>query len=154
MLLTKTSLSAAIFSFALFAQTPGNNSVNEPENVIVDSRGLSIDLKWTTNKNDASALTDVDLDLDVLVSGVEIRSSYNKSDFEHLDLTSPLADGTYVIQISPFEIYKKGSYTVSITGATSGKNFDASGEIKKGIQNSFNVLKVVKSGDQFIITQI
>jgi hypothetical protein len=49
-------------------QTTGNNSPKEPANVIIDNKGLSIDLKWATNKNEPTALTDADLDLDVVNS--------------------------------------------------------------------------------------
>ena len=154
MFITKTTLSAAIFGIALLFQTPGNNAPQEPANVIIDTKGLSIDLKWATNKNEPTALTDADLDLDVLSSDGEILSSYNKSEFEHVDLTSQLADGTYTIKVSMFEMYKKSKYTLSVTGATCGKNFNATGELKEGIEPSIDVLKIIKSGDQFTLTTI
>jgi hypothetical protein len=153
MLLTKTTLSAAVFGIALLVQ-PSENAPKEPTNVIVDTKGLSIDLKWATNKNKATALTDADLDLDVLSSGGEILSSYNKSEFEHVDLTSLLADGTYTIKVSLFEMNKKSNYTLSVTGATCGKNFNATGDLKEGTQPALDVLKIVKTGDQFTLTAI
>jgi hypothetical protein len=154
MLITKTTLSAAIFGIALLLQTSRNDAPKEPTNIIIDAKGLSIDLKWATNKNEPTALTDADLDLDVLSSDGEILSSYNKSEFEHVDLTSRLADGTYTIKVSLFEMYEKSKYTLSVTGAASGTNFKATGELKEGIQPSIDVLKIVKSGDQFTLTAI
>ncbi|HEX6889060.1 MAG TPA: hypothetical protein VF141_00150 [Chryseolinea sp.] len=154
MLVTKTTLSAAIFGIALLVQPADDNAPKEPTNVIVDSKGLSIDLKWATDKNKPTALTDADLDLDVLSSDGEILSSYNKSEFEHVDLTSLLADGTYTIKVSLFEMNKESNYTLSVTGTTCGKNFNATGELTEGIQPSINVLEIVKSGDQFTLTSI
>ena len=154
MLITKTTLSAAIFTIALLAQTSGNEIPKEPENVIRDVKGLSIDLKWNTSKNDPTALVEADLDLDVVTSEGEILSSYNKSDFEHIDLTSILADGTYTIKVSLFEIYKASKFTLSVSGSTTGKSFETSGELIDATQESMNVLKIVKSGNQFILTQI
>ncbi|HMG89688.1 MAG TPA: hypothetical protein VK589_06500 [Chryseolinea sp.] len=154
MIITKTTLSAAIFGIALLGQTSGNKSPKEPANVIIDTKGLSIDLKWATNKNESTALTDADLDLDVLSSEGEILSSYNKSEFEHVNLTSILADGTYTIKVSLFEMYKKSKYTLSVTGAACGKNFNATGVLKEGVQPSIDVIKIVKSGDQFTLTTI
>ena len=154
MIVTKTTLSAAIFGIALLVQTSDNTPPKEPANVITDNKGLSIDLKWATNKNEPTALTDADLDLDVLSSDGEILSSYNKSEFEHIDLTSLLADGTYTIKVSLFEMYKKSKYTLSIRGAACGKNFNATGVLTEGVQPSINVLRIVKSGDQFTLTAI
>lgn len=154
MILTKTTLSAAIFGIALLVQTSVTNSPKEPANVIIDTKGLSIDLKWATNKNEPTALTDADLDLDVLSSDGEILSSYNKSEFEHVDLTSILADGTYTIKVSLFEIYKKSKYTLSVTGTTCGKNFNTTGVLKEEVEPAIEVLKIVKSGDQFTLTTI
>jgi len=154
MIFTKTTLSVAIFAIALLAQACGNDSPKEPANVITDNKGLSIDLKWATNKNEPTALTDADLDLDVLNSDGEILSSYNKTEFEHVDLTSLLADGTYTIKVSLFEMYEKSKYTLSVTGATCGKNFNASGVLKEGVKPSIDVLRIVKSGDQFTLTNI
>jgi hypothetical protein len=154
MIITKTSLSAAIFTIALLGQTSRNIIPKESDNIITDAKGLSIDLKWATSKNEPTALTDVDLDLDVVNNEGEILSSYNKSEFEHINLTSLLADGTYTIKVSLFEIYKKSKYILSITGASSGKNFNASGVLKNGIQPSVEVLKIVKSGNKFTLTTI
>jgi len=154
MIITKTALSAAIFGIALLVQTSGNNAPKEPENVIIDTKGLSIDLKWATNNKESTALTDADLDLDLLSSEGEILSSYNKSEFEHIDLTSLVADGTYTIKVSLFEMYKKSKYTLSITGSGCGKNFNATGVLKEGAQPSIDLLKIVKSGDQFTLTSI
>ena len=154
MIITKTSLSAAIFTVAMLGQTSGNDILKQPANIITDTKGLSIDLKWATSKNEPTALTDADLDLDIVNNEGEILSSYNKSEFEHLDLTSRLADGTYTIKVSMFEIYKKSKYTLSIRGTTSGKNFNASGVLKNGIQPSIEVLKIVKSGNKFTLTTI
>ena len=154
MIITKTSLSAAIFTIALLGQTSRNIIPKESDNIITDAKGLSIDLKWATSKNEPTALTDVDLDLDVVNNEGEILSSYNKSEFEHINLTSLLADGTYTIKVSLFEIYKKSKYILSITGASSGKNFKASGVLKNGIQPSVEVLKIVKSGNKFTLTTI
>ena len=154
MIITKTSLSAAIFTIAMLGQTSGNDIPKEPANIITDTKGLSIDLKWATSKNEPTALTDADLDLDIANNEGEILSSYNKSEFEHIDLTSHLADGTYTIKVSMFEIYKKSKYTLSIRGTTSGKNFNASGVLKNGIQPSIEVLKIVKSGNKFTLTTI
>jgi hypothetical protein len=127
MLITKTSLSAVIFTVALFAQTSGNNQPKEPGNVITDAKGLSIDLKWTTNANEATALTQADLDLDILNSEGEILSSYNKSEFEHVDLTSLFDDGTYTVRVSLFEIHKASNYTLSITGFNEWNKFQGHG---------------------------
>jgi hypothetical protein len=154
MLITKTTLSVAIFAIALLPQASGSDSPKEPANVIIDNKGLSIDLKWATNKNEPTALTDADLDLDVLNDDGEILSSYNKTEFEHVDLTSLLADGTYTIKVSLFEAYENSNYTLSVTGATSGKNFNATGVIKDGAKPSMDVLRIVKSGDQFLLTNI
>lgn len=154
MLITKTSLSAVIFTVAMFAQTSGNNHPKEPTNVIKDSKGLSIDLKWTTNSNEATALTQADLDLDILDSEGEILSSYNKSEFEHVDLTSLFDDGTYTVRVSLFEIHKASNYTLSITGSTTGANFKATGALKDDAKPSIDVLKIVKSGNQFTMTTI
>lgn len=144
----------ATFAIILLAQTSGNNSPKEPANVIIDNKGLSIDLKWATNKNEPTALTDADLDLDVLDADGEILSSYNKSEFEHVDLTSLLADGTYTIKVSLFEMYEKSKYTLSVKGATCGKNFKATGILQEGVKPSIDVLRIVKSGDQFTLTNI
>jgi hypothetical protein len=154
MIVTKNTLSVTILAIALLAQAPGNNSQKEPANVIIDNKGLSIDLKWATNKNEPTALTDADLDLDVLNADGEILSSYNKTEFEHVDLTSLLADGTYTIKVTLFEMYEKSKYTLSVTGATCGKNFNASGVLKEGAKPSIDVLRIVKSGDQFLLTNI
>ena len=154
MFVSKTSISAAIFAIAVLAQTSCDNTPKEPHNIIRDIKGLRIDLKWATSKNEPTALTEVDLDLDVVNNEGEILSSYNKSEFEHIDLTSILADGTYTVKVSLFELYKKSKYTLSITGATCGKNFNASGVLKNAIQPSFEVLKIVKSGEKFTLTII
>lgn len=152
MIFIKTSLSAAFFAVAMLVHTSCDNTPKEPGNIITDAKGLSIDLKWATGKNEPTALTEADLDLDVLDAKGEILSSYNKSEFEHIDLTSLLADGTYIIKVSLFEIYKKSNYTLSITGAASGKIFNATGVLIEGLQSSINVLKIVKSGDKFTLT--
>jgi len=154
MITTKTSLFAAIFAIALLAQTSCDHTPKEPRNIITDTKGLAIDLKWATGKNEPTALSEADLDLDVLDAKGEILSSYNKSEFEHVDLTSLLADGTYTIKVSLYELYKKSNYTLSITGATSGKIFNASGVLIAGFQSSINILKIVKSGDKFTLTAI
>lgn len=154
MIISKTTLSAAVFAIALLTQTTGNNAPKEPGNIITDTKGLSIDLKWATGKNEPTALAEADLDLDVLDANGEILSSYNKSEFEHIDLTSLLADGTYIIKVSLYELYSKSNYTLSITGATTGKIFNASGILIEGLQSSINVLKIVKSGDSFTLTTI
>jgi hypothetical protein len=154
MLVSKISISAAILSIAMLSQTSCDDTPKEPRNIITDTKGLRIDLKWATGKNEPTALTDVDLDLDVVNNKGEILSSYNKSEFEHIDLTSILEDGTYTVKVSLFEIYKKSRYTLSITGATSGKNFNASGVLKDGILSSVDVLRIVKSGEKFTMTII
>ena len=154
MITTKTSLFAAIFAIALLAQTSCDHTPKEPRNIITDTKGLAIDLKWATGKNEPTALSEADLDLDVLDAKGEILSSYNKSEFEHVDLTSLLADGTYTIKVSLFEMYEKSNYTLIVTGATCGKNFNASGVLKEGAKPSIDVLRIVKSGDQFLLTNI
>jgi len=154
MLVSKISISAAILSIAMLSQTSCDDTPKEPRNIITDTKGLRIDLKWATDKNEPTALTDVDLDLDVVNNKGEILSSYNKSEFEHIDLTSILEDGTYTVTLSLFEIYKKSRYTLSITGATSGKNFNASGVLKDGILPSIDVIRIVKSGEKFTMTII
>jgi len=154
MLVSKTTISAAIFATTLLSLTSCDNAPKEPRNIIRDTKGLSIDLKWATSKNEPTALAEVDLDLDVVNNKGEILSSYNKSEFEHIDLTSILADGTYTVKVSLFEIYEMSKYTLSIRGATSGKNFNASGVLKDGIQPSIEVLKIVKSGEKFTLTII
>lgn len=155
MILTKFTVSAAIFSVAvLIAENSENNAPKEQENIINDTKGLSIDLKWNTSKNDATALVEADLDLDVVSVEGEVLSSYNKSEFEHVDLTSLLANGTYVIRVSPFDIQKKSQYTVEITGSTNGKKFSATGVVNDGSQSSIDVMRIVKSGNQFTFTKI
>ena len=149
----KTSLFPIVLFVAIFCLSACNSRSKEAANIITDGSGLSIDLKWNT-KTDHIAAAVTDLDLDVLNAEGEVLSSYNSNEFEHVDLTSLFADGTYTIKISLFEIYKKSQYTLSVKGAMTGKTFSISGFFQDEIQPTVAILKITKSGDQFTMASL
>lgn len=144
--------------FVLLAVTVLNaceDDQKEPSNRITDSKGLSIDLAWTTKSNVPAALIEADLDLDVLNGDGEVLSSYNSEEFEHVDLTSLFDDGAYTVKISLYDISKRSDYTLKITGAANGKTFKVSGSFNADdIQPIVSILKITKAGEQFTLSEL
>jgi hypothetical protein len=151
----KIILRSTIVLFAIIALNACSDVQKELSSSIIDGKGLSIDLDWTTRSNVPTALIEADLDLDVYKGDGEILSSYNSDEFEHVDLTNLFEDGAYTVKVSLYEIRKRSDYTLKIKGAANGKTFKVSGFFKGADdQPSVSVLKITKAGERFTLSTL
>lgn len=151
----KITLRSTIALLVIVALNACGDVQEELSKSIIDGKGLSIDLDWTTRSNVPTALIEADLDLDVYKGDGEILSSYNSDEFEHVDLTNLFEDGAYTVKISLYEISKRSDYTLKIRGAANGKTFKVSGFFKAADdQPAVSILKIIKAGEQFTLSTL
>ena len=141
----------------VFASCANDFAPNPVEqNMIINNRGLEIDLQWNTGGSDAEALAAADLDLELLHEGKLENISINDERFDELVLVNNAADGTYLVRVGYFDGDAAVSYKLTIAGLTGEKSMEFEGTFAPAESGSDPVeyLKITKRGDQYAISQL
>lgn len=135
-----------------------------PANQIEDATGINVSLKWTTDgsTSDAISLDDADIDLYLYHDQDELDWSTSGSQFENVTLdevTTTMADGTYVVKVRFYDLYENGNYTVKISGKNSSvtKTWSFDRDFTMDQENTsvkVGVLEIKKAGNKFTMTEI
>jgi hypothetical protein len=117
-----TALWAALFALSQMSCTPIDDS-NDP-NVIIDPKGIKIELSWSNSATNPAEKTDLDLMLMSINSNKTLLENSNWSKFETLDLLAgAISTGTYDLGVYVNTIDRQGKYTLTYTGLSTGKKW-------------------------------
>jgi len=123
-----------------------------PENVIVSSEGLTIELEWSTGGSVTQALDEIDLDLFLLKDSEVITSSENGSSFEDVTIDDIYSDGDYFIDVEFFSGEIAVDYTLFVRGNESNEsNTYSSSFLSSDRGVSVQYLRIEKSGNTYTI---
>lgn len=91
-----------------------------PANEINDSQGLNIQLEWSTGSSTRQSLSEVDLDLFLLLQNDEVEHSGYYSQFESVAIENFFTDGEYAVNVAYVVGNKALDYTLFVSGASEG----------------------------------
>ncbi|GAA5041664.1 hypothetical protein GCM10011506_43480 [Marivirga lumbricoides] len=125
-----------------------------PDNVIIDSEGLIIDLEWSTGGSATQATTDADLDLFLTNGTKDLKSSVGSS-FEQVDIEDIYSDGSYTITVEYYRGSKAVDYTLYLRGGSSSESIKYTGTFRSDDAGlSVTYLEIAKVGDRYTIIDL
>ncbi len=96
---------------------------NDP-NVIVDAKGIKVELSWTNTATNPIDKTDLDLMIMNKTSGSTLLESNYWSKFESIEvLSGALTAGSYDIGVYIGSIDRQSNYILTYTGLSTGKKW-------------------------------
>lgn len=112
------ALSALCFaSLVIFSGCVDSESI--ATNQIEDSKGLYIQLEWSTGSSATFALEEANLSLGLFKGDIEVESSLREFAFEEVRLTGLLSDGAYRVAVKVDSARKNTDFTVYMIGQES-----------------------------------
>lgn len=91
-----------------------------PANEINDSKGINIQLEWSTGRSATQSLSEADLDLYLMLKGDDVQSSNTYAQFESVGIPSFFTDGSYVVSVAYAEGNRALDYSLYVSGASEG----------------------------------
>ena len=124
-----------------------------PPGTIVDSRGLVIELEWSTGGSFSDAIDAADLELRLKTGGETLESSTRSTSFEEVTLSGFLADTNYDIEVDVFSISENVTFTVFVKGVEAETTLEYTGSFTSDDAGaSFpDFLTITKSGDTYTV---
>lgn len=151
----KNSLGLVILLASVVFLNACSDPEEKPKNVITDTDGITIDLKWSTGGNAETSISDSDLELYLYESATEIFDySTNSYSFETISLGASEDNGTYTVAVDSYRVGKNTNYTITIDGVTASNSYTFNSSYSSGdTDHEIKVLTIVKSGSKFTITE-
>jgi hypothetical protein len=139
-----STLWAALIVMSQTSCKPIDDTV-EP-NVVVDEKGVKIELTWSNSATNPITNTDLDMVVIDKVTNKQLLSSNNYSKFESIELLpKAVSDGEYDLGVYVSNIDRQSNYTISVIGLSTGKVWSQSfGPIYVNDRNTTLKPKVLK----------
>lgn len=128
-----------------------------PAGEIEDSKGLKLQLEWTTGGSATAALNEADLDLVLYKGDIEVDQSKRSSSFEEVELSGLLADGEYRASIKIYSAEKKADFELFVVGQNSETSLEYTGSFTvsdASIKAEYpDFVKITKKGTRYTIVK-
>jgi len=124
-----------------------------PPDTIIDSRGLTVELEWSSGGSFTDAINAADLELRLLTGGESIDASTSSTRFESVSLSGFLADANYDVEVDVFSISEDVSFSIFVKGVDSETTLEYTGSFNASDEGaSFpDFLTITKAGDTYTV---
>jgi hypothetical protein len=120
-----SALWVALLAVSQMSCKPVDNSTDP--NVIVDEKGVKIELSWSNTAANPAEKTDLDLSLIEKTSSKEVLSSSNWAKYESIELlVNTVSNGNYDLGVYISNVERQSNYKITVTGLLSGKQWSKS----------------------------
>lgn len=154
-IMKKVMLFFALSALCVLMNSCGSEKV-DPANIIKDERGVTIKLTWTVNNGQVAATT-VDLDMLIQKGSTEsdfspAASSVGYGTSESIVFDQRYANARYAVQVKYHSGTGQANYKVEVTGNSTNKTQSFTSYFSTSDAGmTANVIKLVKSGDQYTV---